>query len=85
MDPEIEAPVVMIPFGGLNLDRAEDDNALALQMISQTTPEYAGRGFYYRCTRIIDVLLIKVLVARTARDRSCSQRPDESTWDAPLN
>jgi hypothetical protein len=84
MDPEIEAPVVVIPFGGLQSDWTEDDDLVARQMILRTTPGFAGDSFSFRCTRIIDVLLIKVLVARTGRDQS-RVAPSYDGWDLPLN
>jgi hypothetical protein len=85
MDPEIEPPVVVIPFGGLRPDRAEDDDSVAQRMIWQTTPGYARGGFSYRCTRITGMLLVKVLVARSERDVACSRRPYEGSLDMTLN
>ena len=64
MDPEIEAPVLVIPFGGLPFEDDEDDNTVGMMMISHNTPNYLGTGFYYRCTRVLGLLLVKVLVER---------------------
>ena len=70
MDPEVDAPVLVIPFGGLPFEGAEDDNAAALMLISQNTPQYVETGFYYRCTRVLGLLLVKVLVRRDFRNKS---------------
>ena len=73
MDPEITAPVLVIPFGGLPFDGVEDDDSVAMIMISQNTPDFIGAGFCHRCTRIRDVLLIKVMTERTGGSRARSK------------
>jgi hypothetical protein len=84
MDPEIEFPVLAIPFGGVVSAGVQYDDSTARSIISQTTPEYAGGGFYYRCTRILDVLLVKVLVDRTPGDElSHRETCDAKGYSAP--
>ena len=72
MDPEVEAPVLVVPFGGLPFEGAPDDDAAAMMVISQNTPQYVETGFYYRCTRVLGLLLVKVLVQRDFRHKSQS-------------
>ena len=70
MDPEIESPVLVVPFGGLPFDNVADDESVARTMISQNTPNFMKAGFQYRCTRIRGLLLIKVLAQKPC---CCSQ------------
>ena len=63
MDPEVETPVPVIPFGGVE-SMAVGDASSTIQVFAAAAPEYLGDGFSYRCTRILDLLLVKVLVRR---------------------
>jgi hypothetical protein len=65
MDPEIESPVVTIPFGGVASPRGQNDDLTARMMISQGAPECTGPSFRYRSTRILNYLVIKVFVERS--------------------
>jgi hypothetical protein len=62
MDPEIEPPVLVIPFGGVKSQGVQDENFVARWMIANMAPKYFDDSFYYKCMWISDFLLIKVLV-----------------------
>ncbi len=64
MDPEIDSAVAVFPFGGLS-DRETFDVALASNILTTIAPEYSRREFTLRCTRILDLVLVKVLIRRT--------------------
>jgi len=81
MDPEIQAPVLVIPFGGLTFEGAEDDDVVAELMISRDTPDFMETDFSYRCTRVRDLLLIKVLVPRSFGKLSEPVQSDKDVAD----
>ena len=62
LDREVELPVLVIPFGGDDFDPSRWNDADAYGLVFQITPEFCREGFFYRCTRILDKLLVKVLV-----------------------
>jgi len=69
MDPEIQTPVLVIPFGGLPLSGGDDDESVARLMIQENTPGFMDAPLSYRCTRILNILLIKILADRTSGGR----------------
>ena len=69
MDPEIQTPVLVIPFGGLPLSGVDDDESVARLMIQENTPGFMDAPLSYRCTRILNMLLIKILADRTSGGR----------------
>jgi hypothetical protein len=86
MDPEIEPPVLVIPFGGLEDRGADRDDFFAREMIMLATPNYVDDRFCYRCTRIRDKLLIKVLVEReSVRQTSPARCGDNAADRVSLN
>jgi hypothetical protein len=64
MDPEIDSAVAVFPVGGL-MDGEECNHTRVRAILSLTAPEYAPPEFTLRCTRILDLVLVKVLVRRT--------------------
>jgi hypothetical protein len=84
MDPEIEPPITVISFGGIASAETWDDNA-TIQMILSATPRFADEDFFYRCTRIEDFVLVKILVERFFRDRPSASWPQDCKWDTTLN
>ncbi len=77
MDPEVDSPVAVLPFGALEVG-ATYDRSWATEMIAKMAPEYSGPAFTYRCTRIQELLLVKVLVQRTLYNNSESGPGPES-------
>ncbi len=64
MDPEIDSPVAVFSFGGLKPGDA-CDRAWARDILSMMAPEYSRPEFTFRCTRVLDLVLVKVLVRKT--------------------
>ena len=64
LDSEVELPVLVIPFGGDDFDLSRWNDADVYNLVFQITPEFCREGFFYRCTRVLDKLLVKVSVKR---------------------
>jgi hypothetical protein len=54
-------------------------------MILSATPRFADEEFFYRCTRIEDFVLVKILVKRYFHHEPGSNQPQFDSWDPPLN
>jgi hypothetical protein len=61
MDPDITSPVLVIPFIAPGIDNPDNDDAIAVSVISQITPKFIAEDLMYKTTRIGNYLLVKVL------------------------
>jgi hypothetical protein len=62
MDADVESPVLIVPFGGDEFDLSQWDDSNASGVVLEILPQFFREGFFCRCTRILDKLLVKVLV-----------------------
>ena len=61
LDPDIQPPVRVYPFGGLTLRRGQFDDDFAIAMLLKNNPEFTKGGYSYKCTWVHDLFLIKII------------------------